>query len=120
MAKISKRQQRLQSKGVKSPYTFKKAYSFSTSVGYGRTHNATIILKEDMDSRFTLEENRLLANLSIPNSTEEWKGVTIKNEEIALLDYFYGANAMKLYDNAKLAIGMLYKCNPKLVDLIVE
>ncbi len=73
-----------------------------------------------MDTRFSLEENRLLNSLSIPNSTEEWKGVTIKNEEIALLDYFYGANAMKLYNNAKLAIGMLYKCNPKLVDKIFE
>jgi hypothetical protein len=114
MSKISKRQQRLQSKGIKSSYTF------STSAGYGRTHNATIILKENMDSRFTLEENRLLANLSIPNSTEQWKGITIKNEEIALLDYFYGVNAMKMYDKAKLVIGMLYKCNPKLVDLILE
>ena len=121
MAKISKRQQRLQSKGIKSPYTLSKShYTFSTPAGYGRTTNATFKLKEDMDSRFTLEENRLLMNLSIPNSTEEWKGITIKNEEIALLDYFYGANAMKLYDNAKLAIGMLYKCNPKLVDLIME
>lgn len=110
MAKISKRQQRLQSKGIKSPYTLK----------LNNGQYATFSLKEDMDSRFTLEENRLLANLSIPNSTEEWKGVTIKNEEIALLDYFYGVNAMKMYDKAKLVIGMLYKCNPKLIDLILE
>ncbi len=100
MAKISKRQQRLQNKGIQSQFK--------------------ITLKSDMDSRFTLEENRLLMNLSIPNSTEQWKGITIKNEEIALLDYFYGVNAMKMYDKAKMVIGMLYKCNPKLVDLILE
>jgi len=118
MVKISKRQQRLEKKGIQSQ--FKTAYTFTTKSGYGRTHNATFTLKSDMDSRFTLEENRLLSNLSIPNSTEEWKGISIKNEEIALLDYFYGANAMKLYDNAKLAIGMLYKCNPKIVDKIFQ
>jgi hypothetical protein len=98
MNKISKRQQRLQNKGIQSQFK--------------------ITLKSDMDSRFTLEENRLLSNLSIPNSTEQWKGISIKNEEIALLDYFYGANALQMHDKAKLAIGMLYKCNPKLVDLI--
>ena len=114
MSKISKRQQRLQSKGIQSSYTF------SMLPGYGRTHNATITLKENMDSRFTLEENLLLSRLSIPNATETFKGIEIKNEEIALIDYFYGANAMKMYDKAKLAIGMLYKCNSKLVDLIIE
>lgn len=98
--KQSKRQQRLESKGIQSGFK--------------------ITLKQDMDSRFTLEENRLLTSLSIPKSTENWKGITIKNEEIALLDYFYGANAMNMNDRAKLAMGMLYKCNPKLVDKIFE
>ena len=100
MSKISKRQQRLESKGIKTGFKIK--------------------LKNTMDSRFTLEENRLLSNLLIPKSTENWKGITIKNEEIALLDYFYGANAIGLTSNAKLAIGMLYKCNPILVDKIFE
>ena len=72
------------------------------------------------NKKFTLEENDLLNRLFIPNSTENFKGIQIKNEEIALLDYFYGAHAMKMYDNSKLAIGMLYKCNPKIVDLIFQ
>jgi hypothetical protein len=100
MSKISKRQQRLENKGIQSGFK--------------------ITLKSDMDSRFTLEENLLLSKLTIPNATEKFEGFTIKNEEIALLDYFYGANAMKMYDKAKLAIGMLYKCNPKLVDKIIK
>jgi hypothetical protein len=98
--KQSKRQQRLESKGIKTGIKFK--------------------LKQDMDSRFTLEENILLNGLMIPNATENFRGISIKNEEIALLDFFYGANAVKMYDKAKLAIGMLYKCNPKLVDKIFE
>lgn len=108
--KQSKRQQRLANKGIKSQYKLK----------LGNGQFATFQLKEDMDNRFTLEENRLLGSLSITNAVEEWNGISIKNEEIALLDYFYGANAMKMYDKAKLAIGMLYKCNPKLVDLIMK
>ncbi len=81
---------------------------------------AKITLKSEMNEKFTLEENLLLSRLSIPEAVEDFNGLKIKNEEIALLDYFYGANAMKLYDNAKLAIGMLYKCNPKIVDKIFE
>ena len=72
------------------------------------------------NKKFTSKENELLAKLFIPNSKEDFNGIEIKNEEIALLDYFYGANAMKMYDNAKLAIGMLYKCNPKIVDAIFQ
>ena len=73
-----------------------------------------------MKTKFTAEETALLQRLFVPNATENFNGIEIKNEEIALLDYFYGANAMKLYDNAKLAIGMLYKCNPKIVDKILQ
>ncbi len=72
------------------------------------------------NKKFTQAENNLLSKLHIPNATENFNGVVIKNEEIALLDYFYGANAMKMYDNAKLAIGMLYKSNPKIVDVIFQ
>jgi hypothetical protein len=71
-------------------------------------------------AKFTPHENALLNRLFVPKATENWNGITIKNEEIALLDYFYGANAMKMYDSAKLAIGMLYKCNPKIVDKIFQ
>jgi hypothetical protein len=79
-----------------------------------------IILKKDMNGKFTLEENRLLTNLVVPNSSEKWRGITIKNEEIALLDYFYGATLLGFYHNANLAMNMLRKCNPKIVDLALE
>jgi len=78
-----------------------------------------ITLKKDMNGKFTLEENRLLASLIIPNSSEKWRGITIKNEEIALLDYFYGATLLG-FGNANLAMNMLRKCNPKIVDLALE
>lgn len=72
------------------------------------------------NKKFTPEENALLNRLFVPNATENFNGIEIKNEEIALLDYFYGANAMQMYDKSKLAIGMLYKCNPKIVDAIFQ
>ena len=68
-----------------------------------------------MNNKFTSEENKLLKQLFIPNWTEDWEGIKIKNEEIALLDFVYGAIYCGQIKNAKLATTMLAKCNPEIV-----
>ena len=77
------------------------------------------ILKEDMNTSLTLEENMLIKKLIPMSGTEIHNGVKIKGIEISLLDYIYGARMFNLQlSNALVAESALLKLNPNLKNKI--